>query len=156
MLCNIWLNLSHIYILFGWKICKQSKTAFFLIIFLICHSLLRKVILGQVFWRYIFCQAVVYALFRRSGDFTRNLSSNLLFRSIFSLSLSLYPFHYLSLYAFPFHFSLLSPSLLLSFSLSLLSIILFGVSNGRFRPYFWRNAEKIREMSLVLLLLLTR
>ena len=48
-------------------------------------------------------------------------------------------FHSLSLY--PLHLSLLSlpPSLYLSFylSLSLFSIILFGVSNGRFRPCFY-------------------
>ena len=55
-----------------------------------------------------------------------------------------FPFHSLSLY--PFHLSLLSlpHSLYFSFylsfslspSLSLLSIILFGVSNGRFRPCY--------------------
>ena len=47
------------------------------------------------------------------------------------------PFHYL----YPFHLSLISLylSFYLSFppSLSLLSIILFGVSNGRFRPCFY-------------------
>ena len=80
----------------------------------------------------------------------RNWSRNLLFLSIFFLSLSLskpLPFT-LSLYISFTSLSLLSlpPSQYLSFylslsfslrpslSLSLLSIILFGVSNGRFRP----------------------
>ena len=57
---------------------------------------------------------------------------------LLSLSLSLYPFH-LSLSLSLSYLSLslyISPNTFLSLSLFLLSIILFGVSNGRFRPCF--------------------
>ena len=71
-----------------------------------------------------------------------------------SLSLSpLYPFHLsLSLLSLP-------PSLYLSFylsfslspSLCLLSIILFGVSNGRFRPCFTMKSSELMTLTYVLL-----
>ena len=99
----------------------------------------------------------LYAVFLRLGYFPRSvlslsgvniLSSLLLYLLPFTLSLYASPFYSLSIY--PFHLSLLSlppslisPSLsiylLLPFSLSLLSIILSGVSNGRFRPCFLKN-----------------
>ena len=84
-----------------------------------------------------------------------------------SLSLSpLYPFY--PLYLLPFisiyiyiYLSLLSlppiyipPStffLSLSPSLSLLSIILFGASNGRFRPCFIKKREKIKVLIYIYL-----
>ena len=101
----------------------------------LCHSLLRMVILGKVFGWYFLSGR--YTLFRRSGDFTRNWSKNLLFLSIFSISLSF------SLYASPFHFISISmpltftillsiPLPFTSLTLSLLSIFLSGVSNGGF------------------------
>ena len=106
------------------------------------------------------------------GNFTRNISSNLLF-SLFSSfhSLSLYgasPFHSLSICLPLSPLSLLSPSLLQSFSLSFsLSISLaylmdVCLSFLTLPPCFWKNpgvdftTKKIREMSLLLLLLLTR
>ena len=90
------------------------------------------------------------------GNFIDVLPFKSLWNSL-SLSFSpLYPFHLsipftsLSLSPlYPFHLSLsllyLPPSLYLSFylsfslspSLSLFSIIFFGVSNGRFHPCFW-------------------
>ena len=87
---------------------------------------MRKVILGQVFLPKVFgddfCQAIVYALFRRSGDFTRKKRRNLLPFTFFLC-------HSLSLF--------LSLPLPLPFtSLSLLSFFLSGVCNERFRPCF--------------------
>ena len=95
------------------------------------------------------------ALFFGLGDFTRILLFAPFTLSVLFTSLSLsplYPYHLsipftsLSLSPrYPFHLSLslnylslplyISPSTFLSLSL-LLSIILFGVSNGRFRPCF--------------------
>ena len=75
-----------------------------------------------------------------------SLSLSPLYPFHISISLSLYIYIYLSLslsFSFYLSISLISPSLsiylLLPFflSLSLFSIILFGVSNGRFRPCFF-------------------
>ena len=71
----------------------------------------------------------VYILFLGFGDFIRiSLSLSIPFTSL-SLSPLSHSLSLLSLY--------ISPSTFLSPSLSLLSIILFGVSNERFRPCFF-------------------
>ena len=95
------------------------------------------------------------ALSSSSGDFTRIYSQRRTVRCAFFTPLSLspsIPFTSLSLSLplFPSLYPSLSPSLSISYlslplyifrstflSLSLLFIILFGVSNGRFRPCFF-------------------
>ena len=51
------------------------------------------------------------------------------------------PFHSLSIYPLHLSLSLISPSTFLSLSLLLSSIILFGVSNGRFRPCYIQHTR---------------
>ena len=100
---------------------------------------------------YNFCNQPFFTLYFSGLEFSRRFYSHLLFLSIFflslslSLCLSLSLSLYISLSPLSLSLSLISPpslylsfylSLYLSPSLSLLSIILFGVSNGRFRPCY--------------------
>ena len=108
-----------------------------------------------------FCNQPFFALYFSAWEISRRFSTRAYTQYgsalCLSLSLSLYislTSLYISLSPYPLHLSLslshsllslppllylsiylsLSPSTFLSSSLSLLSIILFGVSNGRFRP----------------------